>query len=142
SAGRTSSCGMSRRRDSSPKARVSCASILRLRHERRAVLISTHNLDEVQRVADRVAVLRARLVALDTPAALRARLFGSRLLITLQGEAARFADALKPAMKDVRANGRTLSVAVDDVESAAPNVVRTLVTAGADVVSVIPEEAP
>jgi len=116
--------------------------ILRLRHERRAVLISTHNLDEVQRVADRVAVLRARLVALDTPAALRARLFGSRLLITLQGEAARFADALKPAMKDVRANGRTLSVAVDDVESAAPNVVRTLVTAGADVVSVIPEEAP
>src|SRR4030095_12867125 len=47
--------------------------IVRLRTERRAVLISTHNLDEVQRVADRVAVLRSRLVALDTPAALRAR---------------------------------------------------------------------
>jgi ABC-2 type transport system ATP-binding protein len=116
--------------------------ILRLRDERRAVLISTHNLDEVQRVADRVAVLRARLVALDTPAALRARLFGSRLLITLAADAARFADTLKPAMRDVRANGRTLSVGVDDVERAAPHVVRTLVTAGADVVSVIPEEAP
>jgi ABC-2 type transport system ATP-binding protein len=40
--------------------------ILRLRHERRAVLISTHNLDEVDRLADRVALLNTRLVALDT----------------------------------------------------------------------------
>ncbi len=116
--------------------------ILRLRSERRAVLISTHNLDEVQRVADRVAVLRARLVALDTPTALRERLFGSRLLITLRGDAARFADVLTPAMRDIRANGRTLSIAVADVERAAPLVIRTLVEAGADVVSVIPEEAP
>ena len=116
--------------------------ILRLRSERRAVLISTHNLDEVQRVADRVAVLRAHLVALDTPAALRARLFGSRLLVTLAGDAARFADVLKTSMKDVRSNGRTLSVGADDVQSAAPDVVRALVTAGADVVSVVPEEAP
>src|ERR1043166_5750861 len=96
--------------------------ILHLRHERRAVLISTHNLDEVQRVADRVAVLRARLVALDTPAALRARLFGSRLLITVAGDAARFAGVLTPALHDVRANGRTLSVGVADVETAAPQV--------------------
>jgi ABC-2 type transport system ATP-binding protein len=116
--------------------------ILRLRDERRAVLISTHNLDEVQRVADRVAVLRARLVALDTPAALRARLFGSRLLITLAADAARFAGVLGHDVSDVRTNGRTISVAVADVERAAPGVVRALVTAGADVVSVIPEEAP
>ena len=116
--------------------------ILRLRSERRAVLISTHNLDEVQRVADRVAVLSARLVAMDTPAALRARLFGSRLLVTLAGEAARFMDVLVPMVGDVRANGRTLSVGVADVEHAAPGVVRTLVNAGADVVSVIAEEAP
>jgi ABC-2 type transport system ATP-binding protein len=116
--------------------------ILRLRGERRAVLISTHNLDEVQRVADRVAVLSARLVALDTPAALRARLFGSRLLVTLAGDAARFADVLRPMLSDVRANGRTLSIGVADVERATPGVVRTLVTAGADVVTVIAEQAP
>ena len=67
--------------------------ILRLRGERRAVLISTHNLDEVQRMADRVAVLRTRLVALDTPAALRTKLFGSRVLVRLGDTAARFADA-------------------------------------------------
>ena len=116
--------------------------ILHLRHENRAVLISTHNLDEVQRVADRVAVLRSRLVALDTPAALRTRLFGSRLLITLSGDAARFSDTLRSTVSDIRANGRTLSIGVTDVEHTAPVIVRLLVEAGASVVSVLPEEAP
>ena len=62
--------------------------ILRLRDERRAVLLSTHNLDEVQRVATRVAVLRTRLVALDTPVEDAARrsdwlsLFSPRLTLS------------------------------------------------------------
>jgi ABC-2 type transport system ATP-binding protein len=116
--------------------------ILRLRGERRAVLISTHNLDEVERVADRVAVLRARLIALDTPAALRARLFGSRVLVRLAGPAAPFADVLKPAFADVRTEDRTLSIAVSDVERATPGIVRALVQSGADVVSVVADEAP
>jgi ABC-2 type transport system ATP-binding protein len=116
--------------------------ILRLRDQRRAVLISTHNLDEVQRIADRVAVLSARLIALDTPAALRAHLFGCRLLVTLAGDAARFAEVLRPMGSDIRADGRTLSIGVADAERAAPAVVRTLVNAGADVVSMIAEEPP
>jgi ABC-2 type transport system ATP-binding protein len=116
--------------------------ILRLRSERRAVLISTHNLDEVERVADRVAVLRGRLVALDTPAALRARLFGSRVLVRLATPAAPFADLLKPSCPDVRAEDRTLSIAVDDVEAAAPGIVRRLVQGGADVVSVVADQPP
>ena len=78
--------------------------ILRLRDEQRAVLLSTHNLDEVERIADRVAVLRTRLVALDTPAALRTKLFGSRVLVRLGDTAARFAASFGPAFTDVRAD--------------------------------------
>jgi len=116
--------------------------ILRLRSERRAVLISTHNLDEVQRVADRVAVLRGRLVALDTPSALRNRLFGSRVRVRVAGNAARVAEVLRPGWSDVRTEDGTLSIAVEDVERAAPAIVRALVQAGADVISVVEEEAP
>jgi ABC-2 type transport system ATP-binding protein len=116
--------------------------ILRLRSEQRAVLISTHNLDEVERVANRVAVLRARLIAVDTPAALRRRLFGSRVLVRLARPAAPFAEVLQPAFPDVRADDLTLSIAVSDVEGAAPGIVRALVQAGADVVSVVADEAP
>jgi ABC-2 type transport system ATP-binding protein len=116
--------------------------ILRLRDERRAVLISTHNLDEVQRVANRVAVLRTRLVALDTPAALRARVFGSRVLVMLAGPAHTFAEMLRGSFDDVRVADRTLSIAVDDVTAGAPGIVRSLVEAGADIVSVGAEEPP
>ena len=55
----------------------SSRAVRRLLAERRAagcaVLVSTHNLDEAERLADRVAVLQERLIALDTPAALRRR---------------------------------------------------------------------
>jgi len=116
--------------------------ILRLRDERRAVLLSTHNLDEVQRVANRVAVLRTRLVALDTPAALRARLFGARVLVTLGQSAAPFADTLRAAFSDVRIGDHALSIGVDDVAVRTPAIVRALVHGGADVVSVTAEEPP
>jgi ABC-2 type transport system ATP-binding protein len=94
-------------------------------------------------VADRVAVLRSRLVASDTPAALRARLFGSRVRVTLATDAAPFAAVLQRAGGgDVRTAGNTLSIAVDDAAARAPAIVSTLVAAGAAIQSVAPEEPP
>src|SRR2546428_11350345 len=47
-------------------------SVRRLLDERRAagcaILVSTHNLDEAARLADRIAILQGRLLALDRPA--------------------------------------------------------------------------
>jgi ABC-2 type transport system ATP-binding protein len=117
--------------------------ILRMRDERRAVLLSTHNLDEVERVADRVAVLRTRLIALDTPHALRTRLFGARLRVSVAPPAARYVAAVTGAgFIDVRADGATLSIGVDDATERAPLIVRRLVEAGAEIREVVPEEPP
>jgi len=117
--------------------------ILRLREQRRAILLCTHNLDEVERVADRVAVLRSRLVASDRPAALRARLFGARLRVTLATAAAPFVPVLTRAgVPDVRADGRMLSIGVDDAAERAPEIVRLLVNAGAAIQAVTPEQPP
>jgi ABC-2 type transport system ATP-binding protein len=120
--------------------------ILRMREQGRAVLISTHNLDEVDRVADRVAVLRTRLIALDTPDALRARLFGARVRVTLTADAERFAGLLRAGgLTDVRVDGHTLSVphgAPPSGEGAfTPALVRRLVEAGAAIEGVEREEA-
>jgi ABC-2 type transport system ATP-binding protein len=115
--------------------------ILRLRDERRAVLLSTHNLDEVERVADRVAVLRTSMVAIDTPAALRARLFGTRIRVVLSQPAAPFAEAAAAAgVTQAVANGAVLSIGVDSAAETVPGIVRRLVAAGADIQSVVPEE--
>lgn len=117
--------------------------VLRLRDERRAVLLSTHNLDEAERVADRVAVMRVRLVAVDTPDALRTRLFGARLRVVLAQPTAAFADGLRTSgFADVQAQGSMLSIGVDDPVAAAPAVVRHLVESGADVELVTPEQPP
>jgi len=119
------------------------ALVLRLRDEGRAVLLSTHNLDEVERVADRVAVLRNRLLAVDTPAALRTRLFGARLQVIVSQPATSFVGMLVAAgFIDVKADGQVLSIGVDDSAKTAPRVVRRLVEAGADVQSVVAEHAP
>jgi ABC-2 type transport system ATP-binding protein len=117
--------------------------ILRLREEGRAILVSTHNLDEVERVANRVAVLRGRLVALDAPDALRARLFGARLRITLEGRPEAHAAHLRAAgLNDIRVDASSLSIGVDDPGGAAADIVATLVTAGARIRMVAPEEPP
>ena len=114
--------------------------ILRLRGERRAIVLSTHNLDEVERVADRVAVLRSRLIAVDTPQALRARVFGARVRVDLVQPAGPFGAVLGSAgFPDVRSDGTTLSVGVDGHDAAAPAIVRTLVSAGAGIRTVAAE---
>ena len=117
------------------------ALILRLRNERRSVVISTHNLDEVERVADRVAVLRSRLIALDTPDALRSRLFGRRVAITLAEPVARYEPVVRSAgAHDVTIEDRTMSIALEGDALVSSAIVKALVDAGARIVSVIPEE--
>ncbi|HEY5619540.1 MAG TPA: heme ABC exporter ATP-binding protein CcmA [Vicinamibacterales bacterium] len=115
--------------------------VLRLRGEQRTLVLSTHNLDEVERVADRVAVMRARLVAVDTPAALRAHLFGARVRVVLVQPGASFINVLRETgFTDIQTNGETLSIGVDDHAADAPLLVRRLVEAGASVVTVVPEQ--
>jgi ABC-2 type transport system ATP-binding protein len=117
--------------------------VLRMREERRAVLLSTHNLDEVERIADRVAVLRTRLIAVDTPAALRSRLFGARVRIVVSGEAEALAARLRQTgTADVVVADNTLSIATDGTAASVPPLVRALVDAGGAIESVTPESAP
>jgi ABC-2 type transport system ATP-binding protein len=115
--------------------------IMRLRDERRAVLISTHNLDEVERVADRVAVLNSRLIATGTPESLRSRLFGRRVRIELRADLARYAAALQAEGADVRVLEDGMSIAVGNAAAVdTPAMVKMLVSLGAEVEAVVPEE--
>jgi ABC-2 type transport system ATP-binding protein len=116
--------------------------IVRLRDGGKAILLSTHNLDEVERVADAVAVLRTRLIAVDSPAALRDRLFGARLRVDLAADAAPYVPVLAAAgVSDVRAHRTSLSIALTGTVTT-PALVKRLVDAGAAIESVAREEVP
>jgi ABC-2 type transport system ATP-binding protein len=111
--------------------------IRRLRDRQRVVLLSTHNLDEAQRVANHVAILRTRLIAVDTPAALKARLFEPRVRVVLTEPSQRFAAAIQAAgAEDIRCDGVEMSVLVNG-RMDTPALVRHLVQAGAGIESVV-----
>ena len=115
-----------------------------LASEGRAVLICTHNLDEVDRLAARVAVLRTKILAVDTPQALRARFFGARVRVRLAGDPAPHAGLLRAAgVADVRVEDGALSVDLDGSPlKSTPDLVRLLVEAGAQVEEVARETPP
>ena len=69
----------------------------RLASQQRAVLLTTHYLDEAETLADRVAVLaRGRIVAEGTPAELRARAGSALIRFTVPDRAEPVADLLAP----------------------------------------------
>jgi ABC-2 type transport system ATP-binding protein len=106
-----------------------------LKHEGRAIFLCTHNLDEADRLCDRVAVFRTRVLALDTPAALRRQLFGRSVVFHLRQVSQAHADRLSalPCVHSVQVVDRKLVVALDDPEGNNPQLIRTLVDAGADI---------
>jgi ABC-2 type transport system ATP-binding protein len=69
-----------------PHASRAVRDLLReLRSSGRAVVISTHNLDEVERLADRVGLVSRTLIAIGEPSVLRREMFGRRLRVRLNG---------------------------------------------------------
>jgi ABC-2 type transport system ATP-binding protein len=114
--------------------------VRQLLEERRArgcaILVSTHNLDEAERLADRIAVIQTRLLALDTPAALRKRLTAPRSVIRVGGDAIAFLPLVRSADSSATAEGSVLTASLGDAARDTPDLVRALVAAGADILEV------
>jgi ABC-2 type transport system ATP-binding protein len=106
-----------------------------LREEGRTIVMCTHNLDEADRLCDRIAVLKTSLLALDTPTALRQKLFGRSVVFHLQEATQKYADVLGgfDYVQSVQTMNNKLVVQLDDPETHNPELVRTLVQAGADI---------
>jgi ABC-2 type transport system ATP-binding protein len=114
--------------------------IAALRREGRAILVSTHNLTEAEELADRIAVLKTRLLALDRSAVLRRHLSGTRVDVTVQGDATRWIEVVKRMRAmDVEVNGSHLLATLADVQDV-PDLVAALVGAGARLVEVLPDQ--
>ena len=125
-------------------ARVVRDVVRELKSRGHAVIISTHNLDEAERMADRVGVLRRTFLAVASPVDLRRRLFGSRVRVALAGDAVSQVSVVEGAggRDVVVVNARELSFTLDDIERGTPPVVTALVNAGAAIISVKAEDQP
>ena len=106
-----------------------------LKGEGRTIVMCTHNLDEADRLCDRIAVFRSRLLALDTPTALRRKLFGRSVVFHLTEVSSRFEQAINEFnfVQSVQSVDNKLVVGLDDPEEQNPALIRALVQAGANI---------
>ncbi len=109
--------------------------IAELRKEGRTIVMCTHNLDEADRLCDRIGIFKTRLITLDTPANLRQRLYGRRVVVHLRQPPAGLADLVRGLgfVKEAEVVDNKLVVGLDDPETDNPTLVRRLVEAGAEV---------
>jgi ABC-2 type transport system ATP-binding protein len=106
-----------------------------LREAGRTIVLCTHNLDEADRLCDRIAVFKGTLLALDTPTALRRKLFGRKVVFHLVEMRPQFLSVVTrfDFVQSSEAVDNKLVIGLDDPEMHNPVIVESLVEAGAKV---------
>jgi len=109
--------------------------ILEIKKEGRTIFLCTHNLDEADRLCDRIGVFKTHLLVVDTPSQLRSQVFGRKVVFHLSRMDDSFAAKVgaMPFVREARAMDGKLLVTLDDPERYNPDLIRLLVNAGADV---------
>jgi ABC-2 type transport system ATP-binding protein len=110
-----------------------------LRQKGVTIFLTTHRLDEAERLCDRVAIMNTTLRTVGRPGELRDQLFKKALVVTTLAPLSEPDQIFTriPAVDGWRPDdaGRYL-LSVSDPRIAAPAVTRALVAAGADVLSI------
>jgi ABC-2 type transport system ATP-binding protein len=114
-----------------------------LRGQGRTIFLCTHNLDEAERLCERIGVFKQRLIAVDTPDALRKRLFGRQTVIHLAPgcDLRQMASVVSsmPGVKHVESlpagdgESARLVIGLNDPAQQNPAIVRALIEQGAAV---------
>jgi ABC-2 type transport system ATP-binding protein len=111
-----------------------------LRELGRSIVVCTHNLDEAERLCDRIGIMRGTLLRVDTPAGLRRKGRGATVRVELNG--ARGPESFLDTMAGLSyvhaaqpLNGALL-LELSDPKRETPDVVNALVGAGARITGV------
>jgi ABC-2 type transport system ATP-binding protein len=106
--------------------------ILDLKKQRKTIFLNTHNLDEAQRICDRIAILNTKLMALGTTAELERSISGRKTVVQLESvNDAIVSAARRVGMGSVEAvGGNKLMIGVDDPEKDNPDILNAIFAAG------------
>jgi ABC-2 type transport system ATP-binding protein len=109
--------------------------LLELKKEGRTIFLNTHNLDEAQRVCDRIGVLKTRLLATGTPEELASRFFGRSTIVHLKEANPKYLPAIRllPGVLDARLDDRNLLLSLVDPVEQNPAIISALVSQGAQI---------
>jgi len=90
-------------------AKVVIDLILKFKKEGKTIFLSTHNLDEAQRICDRIGILKTKLLAINTPQELQKSIWGNKTSIQL----AKISDSVIDAVK--RLNPKSIVIELNKI---------------------------
>ncbi len=114
--------------------------ILDLKKQKRTIFLNTHNLDEAQRICDKIGILNSKLMAIGTPEELERSVSGRKTVVQLE----RASDSILSALKElplgnIAVDGNRLTIDVTDPEKENVAIVDAIVRAGGHIQSVVVE---
>jgi len=111
--------------------------ILDLKKQKKTIFLNTHNLDEAQRICDRIAILNTTLRAIGTPEELERSVRGRVTVIQLEQSNAAVLDAVKKlGLGDASAEGNKLTISLADPEKDNATILDAVFRAGGRIQSV------
>jgi ABC-2 type transport system ATP-binding protein len=111
-----------------PQSRVLVREFIKSMAHRKTILLTTHNMDEAERMADRVAIIdHGQLLVMDTPEALKRRAGeGDVLEIQLNAHQAEAAEAVKRLAVETATRDHTLVIRARSVVELLPAILEAL----------------
>ena len=109
-----------------------------LKTQGRTIFMTTHNLDEAEKLCDRVGIFRQELLSLDTPANLRKQLFGRKVVFHLREVNPIWVEEVSKldGISHVEIVENKLVVSMQDPEQSNPIIIQYLVGVGAQILFV------
>jgi ABC-2 type transport system ATP-binding protein len=109
--------------------------IVDLKKEKRTIFLNTHNLDEAERLCDRIGILKTRLIAVDSPKNLERSLYSRKTIIHMPQVPTAVLDAVTGLgfVKAVKSSDGKLILDMENPERENPELVRAIVAAGGNI---------
>ena len=106
--------------------------IIDLKKEKRTIFLNTHNLDEAQRICDRIAILNTKLMATGTPDELERMVGNRKIVIRVEKLSYALLDVVQKRFRDAKisVDGEQFSVELPDAEMRTPDIIQAVVQAG------------
>jgi ABC-2 type transport system ATP-binding protein len=108
--------------------------ILELKNQGKTIFLNTHNLDEAQRVCDRIAILKTKLLRIGSPEQLRESLTKPKIEIRLaQLNEALVSSLTKLIPNKIEVSGDKLIIDVTDPDKENPTIIAAITSTGGQI---------
>jgi len=111
-----------------PQSRVLVREYIKSLAHRKTIIFTTHNMDEAERVADRVAIIdHGRLLVVDSPEQLKRQVGeGDVLELELTADVEKAVQSLKPLVSQVSTSNNTVSLRARGMIERLPAILESL----------------